>query len=201
MKSVKDIDVAALQKELGEFVEQSQHGWFRRNWRWFVPMLLLTIVVVGAGAIYWAIFTRVYNLDVCQSAMQTIETDANLLELLGDPIQPVKRPSREMAPNARVDENEIDILWHIEGPKGHAKAHVRANRRQGKWDITIFDVTPDGGKKITLRDVNSTSDDAPAFKNAAPSATNSETKKSETKAPEMNLDIPVPPSDGPAATK
>ena len=39
---------------------------------------LLMIVVIGAGVLYWAFFIRVYNLDVCQMAMRTIEADKSL---------------------------------------------------------------------------------------------------------------------------
>ena len=95
--NMDNIDLAALDRDLQELArDRQQRGWFRRNWRWFVPALLLAIVVVGAGALYWAFFLRVYNLEVCQSAMQTIEADKGMQEALGQPIKPSsgrRRPS------------------------------------------------------------------------------------------------------------
>lgn len=202
MKKVKDLDLAALQKDLQEFVEQhGRRGWFRRNWLWFVPAILLTIVVGGGGAIYWAFYTRVYNLDVCQSAMVTIESDPRLQKALGDSIQPVKWPSREVAPNARVDENEIDVIWHVEGSKSRAKAHLQSKLRQGKWETIELKVTLANGKSLSLRDVGSSANEAAPFVYPGPAPATppkSETKTPETKAPDINL---IPPSDVPPGAK
>ena len=81
-----DIDVAASDKHGQQPAKQKRRGWFRRNWKWFVPAMLLTIIVGGGGVLYWALFTRVYNLDVCQSAMRTIAADKGLQKALGQPI-------------------------------------------------------------------------------------------------------------------
>ena len=63
---MEDIDMAALDKDLRKLTTPKHHGWFRRNWKWVVPLDLLITVVIVAGVLYWVFFTRVYNLDVCQ---------------------------------------------------------------------------------------------------------------------------------------
>ena len=74
--NIDKIDLEALQRDLEEFArEQQQRGWFRRNWRWFVPALLLAVIVVGGAAIYWSMFLRITRSAVCRSAMQTIRDD------------------------------------------------------------------------------------------------------------------------------
>jgi hypothetical protein len=207
MKSVKDIDMAALNKDLQQVVEpKKRRGWFRRNWRWFVPALLLTIVVVGGGALYWFFFVRVYNLKVCQDAMQTIAADKGMRETLGELIQPVRRPAsifskagwQEIMPNARVEKDEIDVIWTIEGPKKQARAHLLAKRRQGRWDTVMLEVTPAGGKRVSIQQVGDENDAPPPFQGANPEPPKPAGKKPETKASDINIDLPVPPSDAPA---
>lgn len=191
--SLNGIDLEALQRDLEEFArEQRQRGWFKRNWLWFVPVLLLAIVVLGGGFLYWSLFIRVYHLPVCQSAMRTIQADKSLQNSLGQPIQPVYWPSREAAPSARIEESEIDVRWNIEGPKSHAKAHVLAKLRQGQWEIIQLEVLLAGDKRVSLADAAGGADEAPAF---APPKPGTDKPSSNMPAPEINLS--APPDDGP----
>lgn len=145
------IDLEALQRDLQEFAQQQkQRGWFRRNWRWFIPALILAIGVLGGGAIYWSLYLRIYGQDLCRSSMQTIAADKGLRESLGEPIRTVKWPSQETTPNARIEEREADILWYVEGPKGRAKVHAKARRQMGKWETNVLDVVLPDGKKVSL---------------------------------------------------
>ena len=186
------IDLEALQRDLEEFArEQAERGWYRRNWRWFVPTALLTVIVVGGAALYWALFLRVYGLEVCQSAMRTIRADKQLQEALGQPIQTVKWPSRSAAPSARIEESEADVLWSIEGPKGRAKAHVFARRMLGKWETVTLDVVLPNGKKVLLNEAGDSEAQAPPF--TAPKA---EPNKPETNAPPPEINL-APPADAP----
>jgi hypothetical protein len=180
-----------------------KRGWFRRNWRWFVPALLLTIVVVGGGALYWNFYIRVYNLEVCQAAMKTIAADKGMQDSLGQPMAPAKWPSREVMPNARVEESEIDIRWTIEGPKAKALAHLLAKRRQGKWQTVMLEVTPAGGKKVAIQEVGTGEDEAPPspFGNGSPEPPKPQDKKPATKPADMNIDMPIPPGDAPEGAK
>ena len=184
--------------------QQKQRGWFRRNWRWFVPLvllpptLLLTVVVVVAGVCYWAFVGRVYNLDVCQSAMRTIAADKGMQETLGQPIKNVSWPSRETVPNARVETDEIDVIWHIEGPKKQATAHLLAKRRQGRWDTVMLEVTPAGGKRVSIHEPDNGEDAPPPFQGATPEPPKAGDKKPETKTPDINIDLPIPSGDAPA---
>lgn len=187
--SMDNIDLEALDRDLQEFARQ-QHarGWWRRNWRWFVPTLLVALILLGGGAIYWSFFTRVYHLDVYQTAMQKIEADEGLRRELGQPIQTVGWPP----PSARVEASEKDVRWDIEGPKGRAKAHVNARLMQGQWEIIVMEVVLAGGKKVLLTEAGSDASEAPPFTGAK-----AETKKSEVNAPAPEINLPTPPDDGP----
>jgi hypothetical protein len=191
---MQDIDMAALDKDLQKLTQPEKHGgWFRRNWKWVVPLDLLVIVVAGAAILYWVFYTRVYNLDACSKAMLVICSDPTVLEALGDPVTPVSWPSRDVIPAAREEENEVDVIWHVQGPKGRAKAHVQSRKRQGNWDPVILEVTLPSGKKISVRAASDSDRDAKPWVPGEKSATSDNgTKAPETKKSDLNKDFEVP---------
>jgi hypothetical protein len=183
-----NIDVDALQQDLEEFGrQQRQRGWFRRNWLWFVPMLLLAVIVVGGAATYWAMILRIYHLEVCQSAMQTIRADKGMQAALGQPIQPVYWPSKETVPS----QGEDITSWSIEGPKDRVRVHAKVRQAMGKWEIVTLDVELKG-KKVSLSVAGD--NEAPPADFSTPKAG---TNKPEANAPPPEINLPTPPADEP----
>ena len=88
-----------------------------------------------------------------------------------------------------IDVLNVVVLWNIEGPKGRAKAHALAKRRQGKWETVVMDVELPNGKKVLL---NEGGDEAEAF--TPPKA---EPNKPEANGPPPEINLPVPPADTP----
>ena len=127
------IDLEALQRDLEEFArEQQQRGWFRRNWRWFVPTVLLAVIVLGGAAVYWALFLRVYGLEVCQSAMRTIRPIRDCRRRSASRSETVKWPSRSAAQRPDRGERNGHSLEHrgAQGPRQGARE--RSRKRDGK---------------------------------------------------------------------
>jgi len=193
-------DAEKTEKNASTPAEPKPRGWFRRNWR-RILLLLLVVVVVGAAALYWNFFLRVYNIEVCQSAMKSIAADKAMQETLGQPIKNVLVPSQETIPNARVEKDEIDVIWNIEGPKKKATAHLLAKRRQGRWDTVMLEVTPAGGKRVSVHEADDDKDAPPPFQGANPEPPKTDGKKPETNSPDINIDLPIPPGDAPAEGK
>jgi hypothetical protein len=198
--SSEKLDMAAIDKHLQEYTKQKQRGWFRRNWLWFIPLDLLVAVVIAGAVLYWSFYTRVYNLDVCQKAMLTVAADPSLQQAIGDPIETISWPSRDTVPSARVEESEVDVIWNVEGPKARAKVHVTSRKRQGKWDLVVLDVTTPDGKKKSLSAAGDADDLPPPF-NPGGQAPNPGASKPETKGSDLNIDMPIPPGDGPPDAK
>ncbi len=184
--NINDIDLEALQRDLEEFAQQQrQRGWFRRNWLWFVPLLLIVIVVGGGAGIYWAMFTRIHNLEIYQAAMHDIQADPALEEALGKPIRSANWPP----PAARLEADEQDLRWNIEGPKATAKAHAAARMMQGKWEIVQLEVNLADGQRINVASSGDSEAEAPTF--TAPSGESPTTETTPTgPPPEIHFDIP-----------
>jgi Cytochrome oxidase complex assembly protein 1 len=194
-------DAAKTERTEPKPAPPKRRGWFRRNWRWFVPMLLLAIIVAGGGALYWNFFLRVYNLQVCREAMKAIEADKGVQETLGQPITNAYWPSQETIPNARIEKDEIDVIWNIEGPKKRATAHLLAKRRQGQWDTVMLEVTPAGGKRVSIHEADNGENAPPLWQGGNPKPPKTGVKKPETKGPDININIPGLPGGGPTEKK
>jgi len=200
MSEFNQNDLAALDRDIQGFPPQEkQRGWWSRNWLWFVPTLLLTLIIlccgcpVGIGV--WFL-NQVYNLDVYKMSMQRIEADEGLRKELGQPITTVAWPPPSFRVEQQNDRGEADIRWDLEGPKGRAKAHVTARLAADKWELVVLEVVLPSGKKVSLMKEGEGGDDAPPFgEGPKPNATPIKNNKP---APEINMPIP---GDIPEATE
>jgi hypothetical protein len=187
---LNDLDLQALQRDLDEYARQrAQRGWFRRNWLRVMLLLLLLVVVIGGAGAYWALFIRVYRLEIFQSAMQQIEADKAVQDALGQPVTKASWPP----PSARLEEGEKDIRWPIRGAKGEAKAHVASRLMMGKWEIVQLEVILADGKHLAVASAGDSEASAPAF--SAPKAGDSK-PEADKNAPAPEINLAIPPDDG-----
>jgi hypothetical protein len=188
-------DLAAFDRDAQGFPPQEkQRGWWSRNWLWFVPTLLLTLIILccgcPAGIIYWGFnkaLDEVYKLPVFQEAMKTIETDPQVKKEIGEPIVIVRCPP----PSFRIEQGdgrgEADVRWEIDGSKGRAKAHLTARLTGDKWETVILEVVLPSGKKVSLLTEGEGEDKAPLFEGAKPNPMPTENNKP---GPEIKMPIP-----------
>jgi hypothetical protein len=160
-------------------------------------MFLLLLAAIGGGVGYWWFFFRVRNMEAYQTAMQKIQADHRVQEALGQPIEAVNWPLREAVPNARIEDQEIDIRWPIQGPKASAQAHVHQKPMQGKWQTDQLEVTLPGNKRVAIRDTDENDPDAAPLFNAPPkSGDKPDAKQPEKNAPPPDINMPIP-EEGP----
>jgi hypothetical protein len=175
--------------------EQKPRGWWSRNWKWFVPTVLLIMILICCGGpvgfLYLA-FSKLYNSEAYKMTMQKIATSEELKQELGQPINNLYNPP----PSFRMEENAdgsglVDARWEVEGPKGRGRAHVEARMRDNKWEIVTIDVTiVSNNKKIVLHD-DAGGNVAPPFnpQGAAPPEKSKEEAEPKSDLPQ-NITIP-----------
>jgi hypothetical protein len=191
--SEKDIDLAALDLDLQK-LKKPQRGWFGRNWKWFVPVFLLLVVVIGGGVGYYMIYQRVFNHEAYQQAMAKILENKEIKEFLGEPI---KTKMSNPGPTLRQEATETNILWTIVGSTGkEAKARVfqRLNTTSGKWETVTAEVTLPGKRPISLVEEEE-GEGPPPFQPpaASPANANPPDKAKEEDLPEdLTPNIPSP---------
>ncbi len=162
-----------------------RRGWWSRNWKWFVPTLLLLFVILCCGCPvgfgFW-FYSRVYEVPPLQQAMQQIQSNEELAQDLGQPIKPVYFPP----PTFQGSEREIEVRWFIRGPKGQATAHIKARPGGGGFETVMLEVTLADGKKVSIAEHGG--NEAPTFEAPKPGE-----KKTEENAPppEINMQPPA----------
>jgi hypothetical protein len=119
-----------------------RRGWWSRNWLWFVPTLLLTILILSCGTlgiIYWFVVGPLHS-EPYPTAMQLVQKDPRVTARLGAPIRDVRWiPSGE-----RTIEGDGGKAWldfDVAGPKAQAHVHFQARRIAGKWGFSQLEVT------------------------------------------------------------
>ncbi len=188
--NMDNLDPGTLDQNVQEFGQPKRRGWWSRNWLWFVPTLLLGMVLLCCGcpvAIGLWFYGQVFNLEVFQVAMQKIEADETLRRELGEPIKPIHWPPPAFQP----EEREIDVRWDIEGPKGRAKAHLKSRLMGQRWETVTLEVVLANGKKVFLA-ADEGGDESPKWVPPKPGD-----KKPESNAPAPEINLPTPPADMP----
>jgi hypothetical protein len=107
---------------------------------------------------------------------------------LGQPITPVRWG---VPPSTRLETDEQDVRWEIEGPQGKAKAHVHAKKLQEQWVIDRLEIKIGDALPFSIAVSDDNENEAPAF--TAPKAGE---KKSESKALAPQINVPIPPDPG-----
>ena len=172
--------------------QKPRRGWFRRNWLWFVPTLLLVFMLLCCGCftgIFFWVYGRVYDMEMCQKAMQKIRANTEVRQAIGEPMKIVRWPPAPFQIETNNGEGEAEMRWDVEGPKGVVKTHLRARLTKNHWDIVILEATLPDGKRLSF-DVADGTNVAPRYQRPK-----TDGGKSEPKSPPPEVDLDIPDAD------
>jgi hypothetical protein len=129
-----------------------QKGWFGRNWKWFVPVGCLSIIVMAVGvvaALIFFIFGAIKSSDVYQQALEKARSNPDVVRELGEPIETGWLMSGSI--NVSGDSGNADMKIPVSGPKKSGGVYAVAAKRQGKWEFSALEVEIEGEtKRINL---------------------------------------------------
>ena len=127
-------------------------GWFGRNWKWFIPVGCLSIVLIAVafvGAVAYFIIGSVKSSDLYQQAMIKTRSNAAVVRELGEPIETGWMVSGSI--NVEGNSGHADLKIPISGPKKSGVLYALAEKKQGKWDFSSLEVEIEGeSKRINL---------------------------------------------------
>ena len=112
-------------------------NWWKRNWKWFVPVGCFTVVVlfmVFVGSILVIVFSAMKSTDVYKEALARAKADPAVIEALGSPIKEGFLMSGNTNVNGAAGESNLAIP--ISGPKGKGTIYVSANKALGQWNYS-----------------------------------------------------------------
>jgi hypothetical protein len=123
-------------------------GWMTRNWKWFVPAIVLLTAALGVTC-FVAIFSRIKTVEPYQRAVAAAKASPEVQAALGVPVEDGFASQWMMTSTGSSGSASFDIP--ISGPKGKGTLHVEAAKLSGVWSFTELDVVVRGqAEKIEL---------------------------------------------------
>jgi Cytochrome oxidase complex assembly protein 1 len=118
-------------------------NWWKRNWKWFVPLGCFSIVVlfvVFVGLVVLIVFSAVKSTDVYKDALARAKAHPAVIEVLGSPVTEGFLVSGNTNVNGASGEANLSIP--IAGPKGKGTIYVSAKKSLGQWNYSglVFEI-------------------------------------------------------------
>ncbi len=129
-------------------------GWWNRNWKWFLPVLIATGLALLAGfvlAIAFFVMRMISGSEPYQTALSRARGNAQVIAALGEPLEPGVFTMGNIATDGSGG-GEANFAIPLHGPRGKATLHVEARRSADQWDYaTLMVVIPARDLRVDLR--------------------------------------------------
>ena len=129
-----------------------QPSWFRRNWKWFVPVgcVLPLLACVGfVVAIVAVVFGAIKSSDVYTQALERARSSEEVQAALGTPVEDGWFVSGSI--NINGSSGNADFAIPLSGPNGSATMYVVATKSADRWRFSTLDVAvDDSAERIDL---------------------------------------------------
>lgn len=132
--------------------EPKKEDWLTRNWKWFVPVIVVVAIIMCCGCIVTFVGTismAMKSSGAYQQAVIITQESSAAKEYLGSPIEPKFWMSGSISENGGSGNAELAIP--VSGPNGSGTVFVVAAKSAGLWDFHTLDlVVDDTGERIDL---------------------------------------------------
>lgn len=112
-------------------------NWFGRNWKWFVPVGCVTVLllIVGVGVLLGFGAMRLYEGSgvavPARDALAAARATPAVTAALGSPLDSDWMMKGSVQINN--DRGDADVRYRIHGPRGEGWVHVVGERVDGRW--------------------------------------------------------------------
>ena len=120
-------------------------GWWSRNWKWFVPvgcLSMVVLIVLFVAGIVLIVFGAMKSSDAYKTAVARAKANPEVVAAIGTPIEEGMFVSGKT--NVDGSSGEANLTIPISGPKGNAKIYAVATKRAGRWNYSTLEVEIDG---------------------------------------------------------
>jgi len=96
-----------------------QRGWFGRNWKWFVPLVIVLPIIVccgGVTAIVGGVFGMIKSSEPYKHALAQAQSNPQVVAAVGTPIKASFFAGGNI--NLNNDAGNADLVIPVTGPKG-----------------------------------------------------------------------------------
>ena len=113
-----------------------QPSWWKRNWKWVVPVggcfTIIIIAVIAIGSIFYGVANAIEDSQPYEYALEKINADEDLINALGSPIE--KDGMIQGNINWKNGDKSAIMAIPIAGPKGTATLFIDATGKDDEWN-------------------------------------------------------------------
>lgn len=128
-------------------------NWWERNWKWFLPTLLVTGLLCFTGfcvLLFGMINSMMKSSEPYQTAMQRAQAQPQVIAALGEPIKAGYFIQGNIG--TQGSRGSADLAIPLSGPRGEATLYVVGEQTAGQWHYELMVVRVDGqDRAIELR--------------------------------------------------
>ena len=120
-------------------------SWFSRNWKWFIPTLILGLVLLLAlfvGGLLTFVFGLLKSSEPYQHAVAVASSDPEVVRELGAPIAPGWYLSGNI--NVSGNSGDADLAIPLKGSLHRGTVYVVAKKTDGIWKYSALKMLVEG---------------------------------------------------------
>jgi hypothetical protein len=119
-----------------------QPSWWKRNWKWVVPVggcfTLIIVAVIAIASIFYGVTNAIEDSQPHEFALEKINSDEDLVNALGTPIEKDGMVSGNW--NYVNGKKSAKMTIPISGPKGSGMLFVEATGEDEDWTYHVIRV-------------------------------------------------------------
>jgi len=115
---------------------EKQGNWFSRNWKWLIPVAVLSPILLCGGAItlfLTVVFGAIRNSGAFTEAMERARNHPEVRQALGQPIEAGYFVSGQISTGG--GSGDADLSIPLSGPDGSGTLTVEASHTGGPWQF------------------------------------------------------------------
>jgi hypothetical protein len=120
-------------------------SWLSRNWKWFVPTLILGLVLLLAlvvGGLLTFVFGLLKSSEPYQHAVAVASSNPDVVRELGAPIAPGWYVSGSI--NVSENSGDANLAIPLNGSRHRGTVYVLAKKTDGVWRYDKLDMLVEG---------------------------------------------------------
>lgn len=127
-------------------------GWWRRHWRWAMPLAVLVGLGVLCAVIGWSLLRwrdAAHDSPPMREAMRRAGCSIELVQAFGEPLRADGLPLGSMQ-TAINGQRDVGLTVVLEGPHAQGRLFIKGTRRDDVWDYPVMYVLGDDKETFDL---------------------------------------------------
>ncbi|WP_295571642.1 cytochrome c oxidase assembly factor Coa1 family protein [Stenotrophomonas maltophilia] len=127
-------------------------GWWRRHWRWAMPLAVVLVMGMTAGVVIWSVLRwseAARESPPMREALRRAGCSIELVEAFGEPLQAESMPLGSMQ-TAINGQRDVGLTVALEGPHAHGRLFVKGTRSDDVWDYPVMYVLAEDKQTFDL---------------------------------------------------